>query len=119
MNYLDGKPAMKGDTILFETPDGTVMSGNITQFFERQGQLMVGGYPLRVYASNALLGSECFAAVAGPIRKAEQEAKEAAIKQAAEEEAKVKAAQDVLEASRTAQSPPPVIQTPPAQQNAS
>lgn len=112
---------MKGDVVLFETPgpDSMVLAGNVASFMERTEHVRISGYPLPVLAGDCLLASDCFSAVAGPIREAEQAAKELAIKQAAEEEAKSKAAQEAASAPTAAQTPPPVIQTPPSQQNAS
>lgn len=93
MKYLNGKVAMKRDTVLFETPgpDSIVMAGNVSDFMDRTSHLRVSGYPLPVLAADALLASDCYLAVAEPLKKAraeeEAKAKEEQKRKEAEEEA--------------------------------
>jgi hypothetical protein len=55
MKDINGTELMRGDAILSPDGQGGVLVGQIAEFYDRNNQLRIGGFPLRIAAEGALL----------------------------------------------------------------
>ena len=77
MKNLQGIELKRGDQVIGPGDGETVVMGIIHEFYDRNNQLRVGGYPLRVDASATVLAADAYKALAEPLiakNKAEAEA---------------------------------------------
>ena len=63
MKYLNGKEAIKGDAVVYETPDKISVVGYITDLYIRNQTVRISGYPLQVLSEKVVLASDAYAAV--------------------------------------------------------
>lgn len=96
MKNLNGKELMRGDLVLLAAPDGSVMGGQIHQFYDRNDTLRIAGYPFQVAAKDTVLAQDAFEAFAVPLLKERDEAERQKLLDAAkaEQDAKDKAKAD-------------------------
>jgi hypothetical protein len=64
MKDINGTELMRGDAILAPDGQGGVLVGQIAEFYDRNNQLRIGGFPLRVSADGALLAQTAWSAYA-------------------------------------------------------
>jgi hypothetical protein len=89
MKYLNGKDALKGDAVVtLVGKEKFAVAGVVHELYERNQQVRVSGYNLPVLASDCVLASDAYDALAAPIlakRKADKEAADKVAQQPAPE----------------------------------
>lgn len=126
MKNLNGKELMRGDTVLLAAPDGSVVAGQIHQFYDRNDSIRIAGYPFQVPAKDTVLAQDAFECFAVPLLKARDEAEQqkrldaakaeqdAKDKAKAEADAKAKAAAEAAsKPAEPSKAPEPTQDTPP------
>jgi len=53
---------MRGDAVVAPDGQGGAVVGTVHELYDRTSQLRISGYPLRVYAADAVLASDALAA---------------------------------------------------------
>ena len=73
MKNLNGKELMRGDKVLTAAPDGTVMIGEVHQFYDRNDAVRISNYPFQVPARDTVLAQDAYDAFAKPLIEAREE----------------------------------------------
>ena len=90
MKDINGTELMRGDAILAPDGQGGVLVGQIAEFYDRNNQLRIGGFPMRVSADGALLAQTAWSAYADKVAAEAAVAAQAAVDAAASSSAKAK-----------------------------
>ena len=64
MKNLQGIELKRGDQIIAPGDGVSVIMGNIVEFYDRNNQVRVSGYPLRVEASKTVLAKDAYDLIA-------------------------------------------------------